>query len=57
MVRDGPRLIRRWGVRVRAALLALCAAVAYAVGWCIGRVVSFALWLWAAALHGYKDGL
>jgi hypothetical protein len=42
---------------VRAALLAALAAVAYACGWLVGRVVSLALWLWAAALHGYKDGL
>ncbi len=40
-----------------AAFLTASAAVAYALGWVCGKGVAYALWLWQAAKHGYKDGL
>ena len=42
---------------IRVALLTACAAVAYALGFVLGKVVSVALWLWIAAVNGYKAGL
>lgn len=56
MVRYHPHLPRRRGVSVRAALLAVVAALFYAVGFVMGKCVALLLWCWVAAVQGYKAG-
>ena len=42
---------------MKALLLTILAGIAYGVGYGIGKVVALCLWIYMAALQGYKAGL
>lgn len=46
-----------FGMWVASAFLIVTGAICYAVGFLIGRAISFGLWCWVSLVRGYKDGL
>ena len=57
MMADIPRELVRWQLDVAAALLWLLCAPFYALGWLAGFIVRCVLWVVAAIIAGYKQGI
>lgn len=57
MMADIQRELVRWQLDLSAALLWLLCAPFYGVGWLAGFLVRCGLWIVAAIIAGYKQGM